>query len=127
LATPAQPVAAEPIVSVLIDGIKVTFDQPPVMINGRTMVPVRAILEALGYEVYWNESENTVMAIGAGNTITAQIDNPVITHSNGVYYCDVPPMIVSGRTLVPVRAISESAGCTVEWNNNTYTVTITTT
>lgn len=111
-------------IHVVKDGQKLSFDQPPVMINDRVMVPIRTIFESLGYSVQWDGNLRMAKAKKAGNEITVRIDDPVISHTKGTYTCDVPPMIINGRTLVPVRAISECAGCTVDWRSSTQTVMI---
>lgn len=105
-------------------GQKLSFDQPPVMRDDRVMVPIRTIFESLGYSVQWDGKLQKATAKKAGNEITVRINDPVISHTKGSYTCDVPPMIINGRTLVPVRAISECAGCTVDWRSSTQTVMI---
>lgn len=111
-------------IHVVNDGQKLSFDQSPIMVNDRVMVPIRTIFELLGYSVQWDGNLQMATAKKAGNEITVCIDDPVISHTKGSYTCDVPPMIINGRTLVPVRAISECAGCTVDWRSNTQTVMI---
>ena len=94
-------------IEVYLDKTKLNFDVPPQIISGRTMVPMRGIFEALGYEVGVN-AMNTTDA--SGGSKTEQLD--------------VPPQIVDGRTLVPVRAISEASGLEVKWNESTQSVII---
>ncbi len=116
-------------ITVILNNTKLSFDQPPVMINDRTMVPIRAIFEAIGYTVNWNDATQTATAVKGSDSITVQINNSVISYVTngqaGTYTCDVAPQIVSDRTLVPTRAIAESAGCTVTWDESTQTVYIT--
>ena len=113
-----------PTIDVLLNGVALSFDQPPVMEGDRVLVPLRTIFEALGYQVEWYSDTQTAIASNGSRTIIAQINNPQIVHSSGTYLCDVSPKIISGRTLVPVRAISECAGCSVLWNGDTQTVSI---
>lgn len=113
-------------VTVLLDGKKMEFDQPPVIINGTVMVPMRAIFESLGYTLEWLPTTRTAIATKGNHTVTVQIDNPSIIYGGSVYQCDVPPLIMSDRTLVPLKAVSECSGHTPLWNNATGTVTITT-
>ncbi len=110
---------------VLLDGTELSFDQPPIKENDRVMVPIRTIFEALGYTVDWYDDTQTAVAQKGSNTITVRINNPEISYSGGTYLCDVSPKIVSDRTLVPVRAISECAGCIVNWDEATNTVLLT--
>ncbi len=112
-------------IAVIIDGVAVNFDVPPQIINDRTMVPVRAIFEALGASVEWNNETRTVTATKGETVVALVIDSNVIKVNDTEKTIDVPAMIVNERTLVPVRAISEAFECTVEWNQETYTVTIT--
>lgn len=111
-------------ISVILNEQELVFDQPPIMENDRVMVPLRAIFEALGYTVEWYGDTQIAVAHKGNNTITVQINNPEISYNRGTYLCDVSPKIVSGRTLVPVRAISECAGCNVDWNGQIKTVFI---
>ena len=111
-------------ISVVVNGSKVSFDTQPFIENGRTLVPVRAIFEALGADVSWNGSERKVTSV-RGNITSVLYINSVDMYTNGNRkVIDVPARIVSERTYVPVRAISESFGCSVEWNEAARTVII---
>lgn len=112
------------VIQVTLDGKSLNFDQPPIIDNNRVMVPIRTIFEALGYTVNWQNSTQTAIANKAGHSIIVQVNNPKITYNGGSYYCDVSPKNLSGRILVPVRAVSESAGCEVIWQSSTQTVMI---
>lgn len=111
-------------IDVTLNGNALTFDQPPIMDNNRVMVPIRAIFEALGYTVNWDQATQTGTATNGDNTITVQVNNAGITYDGGTYWCDVAPKNIAGRILVPVRAISESAGCDVFWNQTMKKVII---
>ncbi len=115
--------------TVLLNGTELSFDQPPVSIRGSMMVPVRAIFEALGYTVDWDGETQTAEAVNGADSITVRIGDNIINYTiggqSGTYTCDTVPRISSGRTIVPVRAVAESAGCTVDWNSDAKTVTIT--
>lgn len=117
-----------PVISVKLDNVDLLFDQPPILINDRTMVPIRVIFEAMGYMVEWNVETQTATSIKGNDKIIVQLNNNVIKYTingyAGEYVCDVVPQIVSGRTLVPARAVAESAGCMVEWNGETQLVSI---
>ena len=116
--------AEEPAISVVLNGSALTFDQPPIIEHDRTMVPIRAIFEALGYTLDWNGETQTATATNGSNTITVTVGENIITYSGGTYECDVPPINRNGRILVPVRAIAECAGCDVDWDGDTRTVII---
>ena len=98
---------------------------PPVIENERTLVPLRAIFEAMRMKVGWDSETSTITATGKGNSITMQANNPQATVNGKTIFMDVPPKIIDGRTLVPVRFIAESLGATVEWDENSQTVIIT--
>ena len=117
--------AEEKEITVLLNETKMVFDVPPVLMNGRTMVPLRAIFEALDAKVFWNESNETVSGISTkGDRIVISIGSNVATVNGKATEIDAPPIIVNGRTLVPLRFISETFGCEVGWDDATYTVTI---
>ena len=102
----------------------IMFDQPPVAENGRTLVPLRKIFEALRAEVEWNGETQTVTAYGNNRIIKLTLGENVM-YVNGVEYeLDVPAKAINGRTLVPVRAISQALDCIVDWDNSTKTVII---
>ena len=114
-------------ISVYINGNPVTFDVPPQIINDRTMVPLRAIFEALGASVDWNQETRTVTSIKNGTAIKLTIDSNTMYVNNNTVTLDSPACIVDDRTLVPVRAISEAYNATVEWNGDIKRVDIYTT
>ena len=96
------------------------------MQNDRVMVPLRSVFEALGYAVSWNESTMTAIASKGSEQIFVTIGVLNIKHNNGTYISDTAPTIIAiDRTLVPVRAIAETAGCNVTWDDDLLTVNIT--
>lgn len=122
----AQPITEDLQISVQLNGILLNFDQPPIIVGGRTMVPLRAIFEQLGAAIEWNGETKTVTAVKEAITVSMQIDNPVISVNGNPITLDVAPIIVNGRTLVPARAVAESFGANVSWNGESRTVVITT-
>ena len=111
-------------VTVLVNGTKVEFDQQPVIQDGRTLVPLRKIFEALGAVVGWDNDTNTVIAEKDDTVIMMQIGNKSMYKNNEKIEIDVPPVLLNDRTLVPVRAIAESFNLTVGWDEATWTVTV---
>ena len=121
------PVKEDGEITVKIDGVEVVFpDQKPILHKDRTMVPLRAIFEALGADVAWDNDTNTVMARKGDVYIIVQIDNTKLIRNNDSIELDVPAMLLNDRTLVPVRAISEAFGCKVDWVDETLEVVIST-
>ena len=106
------------------------LDSPPIVKNGRTLVPIRAIIEALGGTVQWNPNEKRVDIILGNNHLILQIGNPN-AYVNGVQkFIDasnikVYPEIINGRTMLPLRFVAENLGCDVQWDGTTKTITIT--
>ncbi len=112
-------------VTVMYNGSVIEFDQLTEIKDGRTMVPpLRSIFEALGMEVIWDDSTKQITAVKKDLVIILRIDstNPMV---NGqTVDIDSAPYIKNGRTLVPLRFITESTGAKVSWDGNTRTVFI---
>ena len=125
-------------IKVLVDGTELTFDVPPQIIDDYTMVPMRGIFEALGYDVEWNPVNKKIaaysnatdlyiaMMVGANETVNVDFtDYEQIGESALIYKdLDIAPQIIDGRTLVPVRAVSDATRCDVYWNPTTRTVSV---
>ena len=111
-------------ISVVLNGSEVQFDQSPVIENSRTMVPFRAIFEALGASIEWDETTKTVTAQKDGTVITLTIDSDYAYQNGEAVELDAPAKIIGDRTLVPVRFVAESLGLSVGWDETTRTVTL---
>jgi len=123
LSQPAEAAAGN--ITVYVNDIRLQFDQPPILENGRTLVPMRAIFEELNCTVEWYESTQMIIAVTEfGVYITLEIGSNIMTVKHDVIYLDVPPKLVNGRTLVPVRAISEALGADVSWHEPSSSVFI---
>lgn len=123
---------AERAVTVTINGELIVFDEPARLINARTMVPMRKIYETLGAAVQWVNEAQLIIATFKTSIIAMEIGKKnfdvteLLTGTTKTIELDVPPQVVGvGTTLVPVRAISEALGKTVEWDDKTSTVIIT--
>ncbi len=117
-------VLADDSIKVVIDGVNQTYDVMPVIEEGRTLVPMRAIFEALGATVSWDDATKTVFGTKGDTTVVLQIGNKTAHVNNNAKELDVPAKIVNDRTMVPVRFISESLGCNVSWDDSQKTVII---
>ncbi|HEY3314713.1 MAG TPA: stalk domain-containing protein [Bacillota bacterium] len=113
-------------IQVVCDGRLIDFDVPPQLIDGRVLVPFRAISEALGAEVGWDPDSQTVTLTQRGRTVTLIIGAPVAQVAGRTVALDVPAQPVGGRTLVPVRFIGEALDATVGWNQESQAVIIST-
>lgn len=118
----AAPVLAAPTVN--LDGKQLTFDVQPTIENGRTLVPLRAIFEAMGANVDWNQSTQTATATKDGTIVKLRIGSITPTINGQVKTLDVPAKIVNGRTLAPLRFVGEAFGGTVGWDPATQKITI---
>ena len=112
-------------IKVLIDGEKLICDQPPVIIEGRTLVPMRAIFEKLGATVSWDGETSTASGEKDGKTVSFVIGESFIGINGEKTALDVPAQIISDRTMIPARAVAEALGCKVDWDGDTQTVIIT--
>lgn len=111
-------------INVTVDTVPVQFDVEPQIKNNRTMVPMRAIFDALGAEVYWDDTSKTVTATKNSLTVKTTIGSKEILINGDKKQIDTAPIIENSRTLVPVRFISESLGCRVLWDDFKKTVSV---
>ena len=111
-------------VTLIIDGTKVSADSPPVIENGRTLVPVRAIGEALGGIVGWNARTQTATIETAIYKVEFVINSTTYKVNGANKTLDVPAKIINDRTMVPARALAESIGATIDFDGPTNTVTV---
>ena len=123
-AAPAAVLAADDDIKVMLDGERIAFDVQPQIIDERTMVPLRAIFEALGATVDWDQETQTVTAVKDDTKIALTIGKNVIYVNDKPIELDVAPLIIDERTLVPVRAIAEGFGLDVGWDGENATVII---
>ncbi len=114
-------------IEILVNGTALTFDAgaEPQIVDDRTMVPLRAIFEALNVQVNWDGNTKTVTATGRDRQVVLTIGQKEISVNGTKTEIDVPAMIISDRTMVPVRAVAQSLGCNVDWVADTKTVVIT--
>jgi N-acetylmuramoyl-L-alanine amidase len=109
---------------VYLNGKKLNFDVEPIIENGRTMVPLRAIFEALGAQVDWDNDTRTVTAIKDDTTVVLPIGSTKPTVNGKEWPLDVPAKISQNRTLAPVRFVGEAFGSSVGWDAVARTVSI---
>lgn len=112
-------------IKVSLNGTYLTFAQSPVNQDGRVLVPMRTIFEAMGAEVNWDGATKKVSGTFDGNTVELTIGSKIARVNGKDTALDVPASIINGSTMVPVRFISESLSAKVEWQKDTNTVVIT--
>lgn len=123
--TTVQPAfAQEGTIPVFIDNLPISFDVPPAVRDGRTLVPFRAIAEVLHVQVDWNSEAQTINATGSGAQIELVIGSKTALLNQAPTLLDVGPQIIAGRTLVPLRFFSTAFGCTVKWDEHSREIHI---
>lgn len=113
-------------IRVMVDGAELAFDVDPVIENDRTLVPMRLIFEALGAKVDWDEATRTALAVKGDVKISITIDSAELMKNSKAVALDAPARLIGGRTLVPVRAVSEGMGAKVDWDEASRMVQIVT-
>lgn len=111
-------------ITVFYNGSKLTFDTVPVIEKGRVLVPMRTIFEALGAEVIWDGNSKSITSNKGETKIVLNVGSNKAMINDGSSTLEVPPKIVNGRTLVPLRFISESFGTEVLWDETKRRVSI---
>lgn len=134
---PAEPVPTDPNIGpgkllfsldsnvAWIDGRRVEMDQPPPVIGGRTMVPVRLIGEALGAGVFWNGEFQEVSYVLPDKTVRLRVGDTLVRDGDKRYFIEPAPQLINNRTYVPLRFVSEALGATVTWLAETRQILIT--
>ena len=95
-----------------------------IILNNRTMVPIRVVLEKLGYNVNWNGSNMSVTATGAEGILTMTIGKTDMYRNNKLIYCDVAPTIINNKTYLPARGISRLINYGIRWDGSSKKVTL---
>lgn len=119
-------VFADESISLTIDNKTIESDVAPQIIDGRTMVPVRAIFEGVGAEVDWNSDTKTITGSKNGINVVMTLDSNKATVNGNEITMDCAPLIIEGRTLAPARYVAEAFGCKVNWDSENKTVSIAT-
>jgi len=121
---------AESDVKILLDGNEVQSDVAPFIQNDRTMVPARAIFEAMGAQVTWDAENKTVLMVRQKDSeftsVVLQIGLEYAFVNSENVSLDAPAVIVNDRTFVPLRFITEAFNESITWDDATRTVSIVT-
>ncbi len=120
----SAPVRGAEDISVYVNGALLQTDTPPVIENGRTLVPLRAIAESVGATVDWDDATQKVTLSSSSQQLTVYIGNTAASKNGIALTLDVPPKIINGRTMVPLRFIGENFDFKVDWYEKTSTVTL---
>lgn len=120
-------VSSDTMIKVILDGTEISFpDQQPMIENSRTLVPVRFVSEALGASVNWIQEEKKVIIRKEQTVIELTVGQRKVRAGAKTIELDVAAKNYNSRVMVPLRFISESFGCKVDWDQKGYTVTINT-
>jgi len=117
---------AQSSIAITLNGASIPNDVPPTIIDGRTVVPVRAVTEALGANVDWDGATRSVTITRGANIIVMTIDSNSATVDTRATTLDVAPILINDTTMLPIRFIAESFNLDVDWDEADRTVIITT-
>lgn len=109
-------------IRLIIEGKQVEADVPPMISNGRTMVPLRVVAEKMGAEVQWDQESQTATIVQAQKSVKLQLNNKRASINNKSVQLDTPPQIVNQRMLLPLRFVGEALGSTIGWEQTSRTV-----
>jgi len=124
LGTVALTSVAKADIGLTLNGQPLATSTAPVQLNGRTLVPLRDIFEALGAQVNWNPMNQTIAATQGVTQIQLGINNPNALVNGRSVKLDQPAAIIGGKTFVPLRFVAEATGAQVDWNNALQLVSI---
>jgi hypothetical protein len=111
-------------IRVYVDGRLVNFDVPPQVIQGRVLVPVRGVFEQLGATVDYDARTQHIVALRGSQNVELTIGSRQAQVNGTPHLLDVPAFTINGRTMVPLRFISESLGAEVQWVDASRTILI---
>jgi hypothetical protein len=100
------------------------FDVPPIIEDGSTLVPMRFLFEQMGADVEWDSETQTATATLDNKALTFSIDNVNARINNKPAKMDVPARLVNGKTMVPLRFLSENMGYDVDWDADSRTAIV---
>lgn len=112
-------------ISVTLNGKAISFTQAPQLVNGRVLVPYRPIAEAIGAGVRYDAATKTVAVTKDSNNYLLPLTSKTATINGTQVALDVPAVLVSGQTFVPLRFVSENLGLGVQYHQDTRTVALT--
>ena len=112
-------------IKIIYNNCYLSFENPPVIENDRTLIPMRFLFEQMGADVSWDETTNTATVSKASDVVSFSIDNLTATVNAQPKTMDVPARLINDKTYIPLRFLSEELGYTVEWDEEANTVIIT--
>ncbi|MCR8633799.1 stalk domain-containing protein [Paenibacillus radicis (ex Xue et al. 2023)] len=113
-----------PVENVISPDLSILFEVPPAIINGKTFLPIRPVSEAFGAVVIYDEAARTVTISHEGAMIVCTIDSTTGYVDGEAVSLDTAPVLIAGRTFVPLRFIAETIGLGVHWDEGTRTILV---
>lgn len=108
-----------------VNGEVSELDSPPVIVDGRTLVPVRAIVEALDGKADWDaETKTATLTNEAGDEVKLTINSKTASCNGTESELDTAPVIINERTMLPIRFVAESFGYKTDWNAEDKSIVI---
>ena len=123
LATVGAVTALASDIRVQLDGVYVDLDPAPIIVEGRTLLPARAVVEMLGGDIDWDGDLRQVHIDKDDIHILLTIDDPIAYLNGEAVELDVPPQIIEDRTMVPLRFVAESFGLEIDFQYGTVIIT----
>ena len=111
--------------AISINGTESELDTAPIIQNGRTLLPLRAVVEGLGGSVAWEAETKTAVFAKGDKVIFMTIGSNTAFVNTTEYTMDTEPIIIDGRTMLPIRFVAENLGFKVEWDESTQIITVT--
>ncbi len=111
-------------VKLIIEGKAVEPDVPPLLENGRTLVPIRVVAEEMGANVSWNQATRTATIERDQKQIVLQLGNTKAKKNNQEVALDVPPKLQDNRMLLPLRFVGEALDSLIGWDSGSRTVVV---
>lgn len=108
-----------------VNGVGTLLDVPPQLIGGRTLVPLRFLVEALGANLEWEGTEQRITITAGARKVVIWVDRPQAIIDGVSTTLDVPPTILDGRTMVPLRFVSENLSADLAYNPDDQSIVIT--
>ncbi|MFA7533022.1 MAG: glucosaminidase domain-containing protein, partial [Tissierellaceae bacterium] len=112
---------------IILDGENVTTLATPIIKDGRTLIPIRSILEKMGAKVDWYGDTRTIIVSKDNKVVTLKVDSRLIKYRDGkeIYaLSDVAPVLVGDKSYAPLRLITNAIGVDIQWDGSTNTVKI---
>jgi hypothetical protein len=115
-----------PVQSVISPDLIISFPAPPLLIDGKAFLPIRPVSEAFGATVLWNEEQQSVTISLEDSTVVCSINGGIAYVDGAPISIDTIPLLIAGRTFVPLRFVAEMIGMQVDWDDSTQTIRIST-